>query len=132
MADHIKPDQFGESIAGILEEFKNVTNESMRDAVDSTAKDAVDQLKANASQTGAKHHLSVTGEYLKGWASKVTSNDSNRYGRTVFQRKKPGLPHLLQNGHGGPAPAKAYSHIPSDEEVEQLMVKNLKEAMNKE
>ena len=42
------------------------------------------------------------------------------------------LAHLLQNGHGGAQPAGPRPHIPSDEETEELFVKNMEREMGKQ
>ena len=39
------------------------------------------------------------GGYQKGWATKKTSEKSGQVSITVYNRKKPGLTHLLEKGH---------------------------------
>lgn len=106
-----------------LNETRNITAESMRKAIDRTAKGTVSKIRGKAPVK--------TREYAAGWSSKTEKVRSGRYTRTVYQKKKPGLSHLLQNGHGGPQPAPAHPHIPSDEETEKLLEKNLESEMRK-
>lgn len=52
-----------------------------------------------------------TGVYAAGWDKDITGNDLVGYQGTVYQALKPSLTHLLENGHGGPAPAPPHPHI---------------------
>lgn len=112
------------AIKQALEETRGLTEESLRRAIDRTAKETVSITKGAAPVK--------TGKYAKGWASKNTDRGGRgTYGRVVYQRSSPGLAHLLQHGHGGPRPAGAHPHIPPDEETEVLLEKNLESEMRK-
>ena len=106
-----------------LDETKTLTNESLKRAIDATAKETVNKIRGKAPVK--------TRKYAPGWTSKVEKAGNGKYARTVYQRKKPHLSHLLQNGHGGPMPAAPHPHIPSDEETEKLLEKNLESEMKK-
>lgn len=117
-------DGFGDAIRSTLDETKKLTEDALIEASDKTAKETVKKIKGAAP--------SKTGKYGKGWTSKVTTQAGRgRYGRTVYNGPKYMLTHLLQNGHGGPRPAGAHPHIPSDEETGALFEKNLESEMNK-
>ena len=126
MSDNVKvkADGFGNAIRDALEETKKLTEDALIASIDKTAKETVQKVKI-ASPT-------KTGKYAKGWTSKVTTQAGRgRYGRTVYNKPRYMLVHLLQNGHGGPRPARAHPHIPSDEETEALLEKNLESGINK-
>ena len=125
-SDHVKVkiDAVENAIRDALEKTKKLTEDALIASVDKTAKETVQRVKG-ASPT-------KTGKYSKGWTSKVTTQAGRgRYGRTVHNKPRYMLVHLLQNGHGGPRPARAHPHIPSDEETEALFEKNLESEMNK-
>ena len=120
----VKADGFGNAIRDALEETKKLTEDALIASIDKTAKETVQKVKS-ASPT-------KTGKYAKGWTSKATTQAGRgRYGRTVYNKPRYMLVHLLQNGHGGPRPARAHPHIPSDEETEALLEKNLESGINK-
>lgn len=107
-----------------LEETRGLTEEALKRAVDKTSRETVNRIKGDAPVR--------TGKYAKGWASKSTSQSGRgAYGKTVYQRPKPGLVHLLQHGHGGSRPAGARPHIPPDEETAALFEENLEREMAK-
>lgn len=117
-------DGFGDAVWDVLEETKKLTENALIKSADKTARETVKKIKGKAP--------SKTGKYEKGWTSKVTTQAGRgRYGRTVYNAPRYMIAHLLQNGHGGPRPAKAYPHIPSDEETSELFEKNLESEMNK-
>lgn len=112
------------AIKDALEETKALTEDALITATDKTAKETVKKIKADAPRR--------TGDYQKGWTSKTTTQAGRgRYGRTVYNRTRYMLAHLLQNGHGGPRAARAIPHIPSDEETGDLFEKNLESEMDK-
>lgn len=106
-----------------LDETKTLTNESLKRAIDATAKETANKIRGKAPVK--------TRKYAPGWTSKAEKAGSGKYARTVYQRKKPQLSHLLQNGHGGPMPAAPHTHIPSDEETGKLLEKYLESEMGK-
>lgn len=120
----VKADEFGNAIRDALEKTKKLTEDALIASIDKTAKETVQKVKSASPKK--------TGVYARGWASKVTTQAGRgRYGRTVHNKPRYMLVHLLQNGHGGPRPARAHPHIPSDEETEALFEKNLESEMNK-
>lgn len=111
------------AIKKALGEVKTLTDESLGKAIDATAKETVNKIRGKAPVK--------TRKYALGWTSKAEKAGSGKYARTVYQRKKPQLSHLLQNGHGGPMPAAPHPHIPSDEETGKLLEKYLESEMGK-
>ena len=117
-------DGLQKAVKQALEETRGLTEEDLKRAVDKTSRETVNQIKGTAPVE--------TGMYAKGWTSKSTSRSGRgAYGKTVYQRSKPGLAHLLEHGHGGPRPAGAHQHIPTDDETEALFEKNLEKEMEK-
>ena len=121
---NIKADKLAEEIRKALDDTKSRTDTAMRNAVDKTAKQTVSTIKQKAPVR--------TGVYKKGWTSKkTTDNGRGVYGRTVHNRPRYMIAHLLQNGHGGPHPAKAIPHIPPDEETDSLFIQNMESELKK-
>ena len=59
-----------------------------------------------------------SGEYRKSWAAKKTLDRSGKLTVTVYNRKKPGLTHLLEKGHAkrGGGRVEGTPHIAPAEE----------------
>lgn len=91
MAKKISAGQLSSEIMSALEEYKKVTGEVVKTAVNSVAK----ETKAMA-QAGSPVK---SGGYQKGWAVKKTSEKTGQASITVYNRTKPGLTHLLEKGH---------------------------------
>lgn len=73
-----------------LTELLNDYNEEIQDVVDKeTKKVAMEGAKTLRSNSPKK-----SGEYAQGWKSRKTP-----YGYRIHNAKKPGLTHLLENGH---------------------------------
>ena len=117
-------DKFASEISKILEQYK-----------DDIVKDT-DTLVKKMGQKGAKELKSAsgifggTGDYAKGWKSKVTKS---RFGATAtIYNEKPGLPHLLENGHAkrGGGRVAGRTHIaPVEQKLIEEFEKAVKEAI---
>lgn len=110
-------DSVGEQLTRILDDYgdevKNVARKDAKKAGRQTAK----ELK-NVSPKDS-------GEYASGWATKQVDEDTV----TVYNRKMPGLAHLLEKGHlirnkkGTYGRAPAHPHIaPVAERMEQEFI----------
>ena len=111
------------AISEVLLEFENASYEAIRSAADKTAQEVIKQTKAAAPVR--------KGRYKAGWGKTVVNGNSRRYAVTVHNKKRAGLAHLLEHGHGGPRPAGAHPHITPDEETEKLFTENLRKEMEK-
>ena len=107
----------------ILDEYMNVVGDVVEKAERKTARDAVQKLKGTSPRK--------TGDYASGWSSKKVGKDM-----VVYNRKAPGLTHLLENGHVirnktgtyGRAPAK--KHIaPVANEASQEFEENIRRGL---
>ena len=91
MAKKITVDQLSDEIMDALEEYREMTDEVVRTAVDTVSKETKKLVQAGSPVQ--------TGGYQKGWAVKKTSAKAGQVSITVYNRKKPGLTHLLEKGH---------------------------------
>lgn len=89
----------------IFDEYEQLTDEAVEKASRKTGRDAVQKLK-NTSPRGR------TGDYASGWATRKMG-----LGIIVYNKKAPGLTHLLEHGHviknkfGEYGRAPAHPHI---------------------
>lgn len=120
----VDAEHLGEAVRQALNDTRELTEEALRVSADKTAKEILSKTKSAAPVK--------TEKYKRGWSSKATKVPGRgAYGKTVFNKSRYMLTHLLQNGHGGPRPAGAKPHIPSDEETESIFIKNLESEMSK-
>ena len=99
-----------------LEDYKKVTEETVKETVTEVADGARDVAKSGSP--------SDTGEYRKGWAVKKVL--------TVYNRNKSSLTHLLEKGHAkrGGGRTRAIVHIaPAEEYAQETLVRELERKM---
>ena len=91
----IKIDALGAEIAKKMEEYAAEVAGDVKEEAKAVAKEAVKELKTTSPEgPGSKK-----GHYKEGWTSKVESENAVSIGIRVYNRKKPGLTHLLEKGH---------------------------------
>lgn len=91
MARRIRLNALEDTLREILAEYGDSITEGTAEATIKTARTAASELKS-VSPKGS------TGKYAKGW--KVQIERGRLYTAcTVYNGKKPGLPHLLEFGH---------------------------------
>lgn len=105
----ISIDDLADEIMDALEEYAEVSIMEFEKIAKDIAKQAVKKLKASSPKgTGTKK-----GHYASGWSVSVIKKSAHTFEFVVHNKKKPGLTHLLENGHqlrqGGRA--KAFPHI---------------------
>ena len=130
----ISPEKLESAVKKILDEFAEATYADVKTAVDETAKEAVKNTKQNApvNKHPKKEPKYPPGTYKKSWTSKVTEDKVEVYERTVYAKyPHHALTHLLQNGHGGPWPARAYPHIQQDDDTIRIFEEKLKKEMGR-
>ena len=128
----IVTDELGKALFNILKDYCGDVEKDVRKVVVDVSIEAQNRLRATSPKSGRTQEK----EYAKGWKSKLTRNAATYIETTVFNDKKPGLAHLLENGrkageknghHYPAAPAKP--HIAAVEEwaakevVERLAAK---------
>ena len=124
MADiKITADQFAAEMKLTMAEISKLTMEAHKNAVNATS---TATLRATKEKSPVK-----TGKYKRGWSSRGLNGNTMNYGRVVYNGPKYMLTHLLQHGHRGPHPARAFPHIPTDDETENIYVENLRKEIAK-
>ena len=120
----ISSGDFSTAMGKILAKYGNDVREATRRLVKRAGTEARDRLK----QTSPKD----TGKYAEGWTTGEYTWTTLGAEITVYNGKKPGLAHLLENGHakrnGGRTPAKV--HIkPVEEATMRELEKNIKQVI---
>lgn len=106
--------------SAIDEELKNYA-EQVTEAMKESAKDIAKQTKAKIKQSTPKD----TGGYGKGWGYKTVKENKQVIGVVVYNKKKPGLTHLLEYGHakrgGGRVDGKPHIRPAADNAAKQFV-----------
>ena len=115
----IKIDALGAEIVRLMEEYASDVAADMKAEAKTVAKEAVKELKQNSP----KGPGSKKGHYKDGWASKVERENAVSIDIKVYNKKKPGLTHLLEKGHAkrGGGRVNGTPHIST---VEQQAIEN--------
>lgn len=97
-----------------LMDFKEITEEEFEQIAKEVAREGAKRLK----ETSPRGRGSRKGHYADGWGVTYQRKGSGKFEFVVHNKKKPGLTHLLENGHqsnrGGRV--KAIVHIKPVEE----------------
>mgnify|MGYP001260787694 CR=1 FL=1 len=115
----IKPEEMGVEISKLIGEYTKEVSESIEKEIDSTAKDMLREIRATAPKK--------TGKYAKGFAIKKDNLGGNAT-RIIYNKRKPGLVHLLELGHSkvGGGRVSARPHLrPAYDKFEPQMTKNI-------
>lgn len=114
MAQRVKIDGLAEAVMDALIEYNDITGAELEEIAKQVAKEGAKKLK----QTSPRGSGSKKGHYADGWSVKAIRINSNKFSFVLYNRKKPGLTHLLEKGHqlwqGGRV--KAIPHIKPVEE----------------
>lgn len=101
-----------------LMEYRDDIAEEVKKAANDVSNYAVQELKEKSPKK--------TGEYSFGWTRKQSKNTESAFGVVVYNKDKPWLTHLLENGHakvnGGFVPG--IQHI---KPVEEKAIKSFEE-----
>ena len=87
----IKVSDLAQAVAQELADYSQDVTDGVKKEVKQVAKDVVAELK----QTSPRN----TGDYAKGWKSRVEYESPEDIRVRVYNSKKPQLTHLLENGH---------------------------------
>ena len=98
-----------DAVMEVLEDYAKNTAEEMLEIAQQVAKEGSQMLKRTSPRgTGSRK-----GHYADGWAVKTVRTNPQNFSFVIYNKKKPGLTHLLENGHqlrnGGRA--RAFPHI---------------------
>lgn len=83
-----------EQLTDILSQYGDELKDEVEEAVKVSAKDATKELRAVSDRL---HHRS--GNYAKGWTVSKIEKTWKGIEVTIYNKNKPGLAHLLNNGH---------------------------------
>ncbi len=119
----VKIDNMANAIAQVLSEYTDEVAEVLKEDVKEVAKECASNIKTNSP--------SDSGNYKKGWKTKVAFENKNNIRVEVYNAKKPQLTHLLEYGHakvnGGRV--EGHPHIrPAEEMAEKALLKRAEEA----
>ena len=83
-----------QQLADILSEYGDEIKEDVEKAVEASSKTATQKLRDDSDRL---HHNS--GDYAKGWTVSKIEQTWKGIEVTIYNKNKPGLAHLLNNGH---------------------------------
>ena len=98
MGKGIEIGQLSSKVQSMLESYRDDIADGIDDAAKKAASDCCKEIKANAERAFKSHSAKT---YSKQWTTKQTGDRRGKAEHTVYC-KKPGLPHLLENGHAKP------------------------------
>ena len=87
---------FSEALAAELKKYAAATAEEIKESANTAAKYCLAEVKSNISEAGIGK--GAKGDYARSWKVKKTSENATGIVYTIYSTK-PGLPHLLENGH---------------------------------
>lgn len=87
----IKIDALADAVAKELAAYSQECMDELKDEIQKVAKEAVKELKSTSPKD--------SGEYAAGWTSRVEYESQDDIRVSVYNRKKPQLTHLLEDGH---------------------------------
>jgi len=110
MGEKVSIDRLADAVMEGLEEYKNLTGQKVKSAVQK----AGNTVRGDIKQTAPRK----TGRYAESWATKKTKESSTSLTVTVYSPSRYMLAHLLEFGHalcnGGRT--RAFPHIAPAEE----------------
>lgn len=74
-----------------LAEYRDDIAREIKKAADEVAKEAISELKEFSPKK--------SGEYSRGWTKKPTKSKESSFELIIYNKDKPWLTHLLENGH---------------------------------
>lgn len=131
----IDVDRLSLEVMKILDAYKDMTVDIMKDAVDKVTKETVAEIRSDIAAAG----IGGKGDYQKSWTSKQDAESKKRYAYAkVVYAKDPHyrLTHLLEKGHdlivrGKPlGRVKAFVHIrPAADDAADKLEKYIKRGL---
>lgn len=88
-------DGLAEAVMKELMDFKEITEEEFEQIAKEVAKEGAKRLK----ETSPRGRGSRKGHYADGWGVTYQRKGNGKFEFVVHNKKKPGLTHLLENGH---------------------------------
>ena len=125
MSKTIKPDELTDEIMKGLEEYRDLSTDSMKESVEKVAKKVKKDIQSAAPVR--------TGKYKKSWKVTKTDENNERLVMTVHAGRSQ-LTHLLEHGHAkrGGGRVRAIPHIaPAEEEGVKELEEDIRSALEK-
>lgn len=117
----ITPENLSQAIADILQEYEEGAEKTLEDVTRDVAKAGAKALKNASGVFGG------SGKYAKGWTAQKETVARYHTLWTIWNKSKPGLPHLLEYGHakrqGGRTAGKTHIAPVADDLIEQFQKK---------
>lgn len=124
MAKFIKSETIAEPLDQMFSEYYRDSRERMEKATTQTGRECAKELKSDSPKR--------TGKYASGWGAENTTVTFGGPSTTVWNKKYPGLTHLLEYGHvnrGGTGRTPAHPHIKRvEQEMNEKYYQRMKEA----
>ena len=123
-AQRVSIDDLADAIMHELQVYSDEVAEEIKDGVRQVAKDCAKEIKDKSPIN--------SGDYKKGWKTKVAFENREVIRVTVYNSKKPQITHLLEYGHasrnGGRV--EGHAHIrPAELQAEKALMKVIEEAV---
>jgi len=126
MSKSIRPDELAIAIISELSAYSQEVTDQIKEDVKQVTKECVKEIKRESPID--------TGDYKKGWKSKVEYESDEDIRVTVYNAKKPQLTHLAEFGHvkldGGRVEGKAHIY-PAKEHAEEKLLEKIKVAVKR-
>ncbi len=87
----VTADDFEGVIAASLQEFSDEKTKEIKEIITDKSKELAENIKNDSPKK--------SGKYAKGWTSKKLSEDNLNISYVVYNKNKPQITHLLENGH---------------------------------
>ena len=118
-------DDMASEIMKGLQEYADLADTAMKNAVRKTATEVKKEISSNAPQK--------SGRYAKSWTTKKTKENSHSLEMTVHSKNRYQIAHLLEHGHakrnGGRVAARP--HIaPAEEHGEEMLTSLIEEELS--
>ncbi len=126
----IAVDGLADAIMSAMEEYASDVESGMKEDLAAVAKESAKELR-ETSPVGAG---SKKGHYQAGWTYKKDTDTGYSAGYIVYNKKKPGLTHLLENGHakkGGGRVGPVVHIAPVEQEAAEELIERLKRRLSK-
>lgn len=127
MAKKTPLDKLSEAVDKLLTEYQEDVVKDTNELVKQFAKKGAKAVSQNARSQG----WGKSTGYDKGWTSQYEEGRFSSQG-IIYNKKAPGLPHLLENGHAlrGGGRTRSFSHIaPVEEKLSEELYKAVVKAV---
>lgn len=97
-------EELPDAVLALVDDYVGEVSEHLEEDVRASAETGRSAIAAASPSRGR-------GGYASGWMSEPDAEDAAGKAYRIYNKRKPGLTHLLEKGHGGPHPAGAHPHI---------------------